>query len=224
MKTVRAFIFDFFGTLVPNFRGSSYDATLEQMARVLAVDAFHFQDSWRNTFDERASGRLTVLQNIEEICRDCGIGVRQINQAARIWMEGISALEPQPEALALLSHLRSAGYKIGLITDCSDELPRLWPHSAFFPLVDVATFSCQVGTKKPDASIYLVTCEALGVSPTECIYVGDGGSTELTGAQAVGMWAVLLADGRDDDVLYGDEIASWSGETLSSLAGLTSRV
>ena len=40
--------------------------------------------------------------------------------------------------------------------------------------------------------MYLTACERLRVEPEECLYVGDGGSRELTGAAAVGMTAVRL--------------------------------
>jgi len=42
--------------------------------------------------------------------------------------------------------------------------------------------------------MYRLACTGLAVTPAECLYVGDGGSGELTGAAAVGMRPVLLAD------------------------------
>jgi putative hydrolase of the HAD superfamily len=56
------------------------------------------------------------------------------------------------------------------------------------------------------------------VAARECLYVGDGGGGELTGARAAGMTAIMLRAGdwaanaaysREDD---------WAGPALSSLA------
>ncbi|MDE0965358.1 MAG: HAD-IA family hydrolase [Candidatus Latescibacteria bacterium] len=48
-------------------------------------------------------------------------------------------------------------------------------------------FFCDVGFMKPEPAIYHLACEHLQVSPTETLFVGDGGSDEFQGAAAVGM-------------------------------------
>ncbi len=55
-----------------------------------------------------------------------------------------------------------------------------------------------IGLVKPDPAIYQLACQRLGVIPEDCRYVGDGGSNELTGADASGMRAVLIAPSYDD--------------------------
>ena len=62
------------------------------------------------------------------------------------------------------------------------------------------------GVCKPDAGIYQLALERLGVDATDAIFVGDGDSGELPGAAAVGMRAVQLG-GRD----------GWQGERIGSL-------
>ena len=47
-----------------------------------------------------------------------------------------------------------------------------------------------VKISKPDPEIYRRAMQALNVTPQECLYVGDGGSHELTGARDLGMQAV----------------------------------
>ena len=61
--------------------------------------------------------------------------------------------------------------------------------------------------------------EQLGVASADCLYVGDGGSRELSGAAAVGMQVVQLRVAAEDDEmarLLGRE--SWSGRAICSLA------
>ena len=56
--------------------------------------------------------------------------------------------------------------------------------------------------------------EGLGVAAEECLYVGDGTSNELSGAQRAGMTAVLMrapydqADGSRE---------SWDGARISDI-------
>ena len=57
---------------------------------------------------------------------------------------------------------------------------------------DAITLSCELGLTKPHPTMYLRTCEALGVKPEECVFVGDGGSDELNGARALNIIAILI--------------------------------
>jgi putative hydrolase of the HAD superfamily len=75
----------------------------------------------------------------------------------------------------------------------------------------------QVGRCKPDPALYLAACRRLGLDPADCLYVGDGGSQELTGAQRAGLTAVRLAapDLAGHMVFNADR--GWAGPVLASL-------
>ena len=65
--------------------------------------------------------------------------------------------------------------------------------------------------------MYWDACRRLGVDPAECLYVGDGGSQELTGAAAVGMTAVrLAAPDLGGHLVFGADIG-WAGASVESL-------
>ena len=89
------------------------------------------------------------------------------------------------------------------------------------PLVDVAILSCEVGLRKPDPRIYEMVCDRLTVLPDRCLYVGDGGSMELTGASASGMDVVLIR--APYDTVTGDR-EDWQGARISSLKEVVSLV
>jgi putative hydrolase of the HAD superfamily len=59
-----------------------------------------------------------------------------------------------------------------------------------------AVVSWQEGYRKPDARLYATAARRLGVSATECWFVGDGGSREHQGALAAGMRPVLVTNAR----------------------------
>ena len=132
-----------------------------------------------------------------------------------------SVLLPRPDAVNTLESLKTMGYLRGLISDCSEEVPELWPETPFSGLLETEIFSCSVGMRKPNPEIYRLACERLGVAPEECIYIGDGFSNELRGAKECGMHPFLLlppGEKRPDTSTW--EGLSWSGEMIPSLESI----
>jgi HAD superfamily hydrolase (TIGR01509 family) len=119
------------------------------------------------------------------------------------------ALVPTEGAVDVLDELRAAGLGLGLISNCSSEVGGLWDDSPFAGRFDAVVLSADVGMAKPDPRIFRLTLDRLGVEPTDAIFVGDGESGELPGAEAVGIRAIQLGD-RD----------GWGGERISELREL----
>jgi putative hydrolase of the HAD superfamily len=124
------------------------------------------------------------------------------------------------DAVSALSALKKRGLSTGMISDCTHELPAFLPSLPVAPLLDARIFSVEVGVCKPDPAIYLAACEQLGVAAEECVYVGDGGSRELTGAAAVGMTPVRLSAPDLADHLVFDRDTDFDGLTVPSLTDL----
>jgi epoxide hydrolase-like predicted phosphatase len=61
----------------------------------------------------------------------------------------------------------------------------------FDAMADVLVYSYKVGIEKPDRRIYRLTCERLGVAPSEAVMVDDA-ETNVVAAREVGMRAVLF--------------------------------
>ncbi len=221
-----AVIFDLFGTLVDTFSVRPHDAALERMAAVLRVPRADFMQWWiEATWPMRVLGTLAgVEDNITYICRGLGAeaGDEQVALATEIMLDFTRAgLVPRHGACDVLATLRAAGYKIGLISDCAPAVPRLWSQTPFAPLVDAPIFSCAVHLQKPDPRIYALVCEQLGVQAARCLYVGDGSSQELSGAQGVGMRAVLIRGAGDDRYdTQRPDVENWQGPEIASLPEL----
>jgi putative hydrolase of the HAD superfamily len=193
-----AVIFDFFGTLVPSYTVNAYQQNLSAMAEELSIPSDFFIEKWLGTFRERAIGKIPdVHSNIDTICNEFGVSPRteQVETAIEIRLGYAKEnIRPKKGAINILAQIKSLGVKLGLITDCAFELPELWDKTEFAPCFDVALFSCMEGIKKPDPAIYKKASVLLEVVPEKCLYVGDGGSNELTGARNVGMTPVLIFD------------------------------
>jgi putative hydrolase of the HAD superfamily len=218
----KAIIFDLFGTLVDNFTMSEYSKILEDMSTVLNAPAEGFANLWRGYFTQRVDGtHPTHEDSIRIICRELGVSVteEQVQRASDIRLDySILTLQPRPDTIMVLARLREQGLKVGLISDCSPETPKAWPGTAFSPYFDATIFSCAVGTKKPDPRIYQMATNALKVKPEECLYVGDGGSGELSGAQETGMSPVLLRDPDEEyDLTSLEREDDWDGPRIAYL-------
>src|SRR5260221_539018 len=216
-------IFDLFGTLVDNIPDAAFERVQTQMAAILQAPEEDFARLWSiDTWPLRATGVLPTEEvAIEYICRELGIPVEgeQVKAAAQIRFDLTRRmLVPRHDTVKTLARLKLVGYKIGLISDCSMEVPYFWPDTPMASLIDVAIFSCSVGLKKPDPQIYLLACERLGVAPQNCLYMGDGSSLELTGARNVGMSPVMIRASYEDfsNTARYNEVA-WSGPRISAV-------
>ena len=96
-----------------------------------------------------------------------------------------------PKILSALKELRSKGIKICLISNADVIDSKYWNESPLSEFFDEAIFSCDVGLLKPDKRIYELAMEKMNCEPDQCMFVGDGGSSELNGAKSVGMKTVF---------------------------------
>ena len=218
-----AVIFDLFGTLVDNtefldFSRSEYNRTLSNVAATLSIPETDLLRLWSETVHERDAGLFPSMEEyFRHICREIGVeaDLRQIARAVELRLEYLrSILLPRDHTVETLTELKASGYRLGLISDCSSEVPLLWPETPFAALLDGAIFSCEVKLTKPDPSIYRMVCDSLEVAPDRCLYVGDGGSSELTGAVEFGMDPVLIR--APYDTVKGNR-EDWKGTRISEL-------
>ncbi|MBY8989161.1 MAG: HAD family hydrolase [Candidatus Lokiarchaeota archaeon] len=212
-----AIIFDLFGTLVDSYSVQGYNRLLADMASALELPTEDFSRLWRDTTYERGIGIFkTTEESIRYICNKLKISVSDdnIRKCEQIRLETTrKALTPKNGAVDILKKLRGLEYKIGLITNCSAEVPLMWKNTELSHFFDVTIFSASVGLKKPDSQIYNLACEQLEVEPNECLYFGDGDSDELSGASQLGMDAVMIRDPNETDPYRLVEV-NWDGRKI----------
>ena len=220
----RAIIFDLFGTLVDDLRNPhrqeiKYRRWKSEAAAILGVSIEDFTRAWSETVPLQSIGAIKgPLEPYKLICESLGSDVSedQLKCAASIGLHYVRcALSPREGTLETLARIRSADICAGLISNCLGDTSYLWHSTPFAQLFDVSILSFEVGMVKPDPGIYRLACERLGVEPSDCLFIGDGGSNELTGATKVGMDAVLIR--TPDDTENGDR-EDWQGIRISSVA------
>jgi putative hydrolase of the HAD superfamily len=216
-----AVIFDLFGTLVDSPSLKERSSMLEKMASILTVPEADFIKFWNETLTQRDTGEFLHIEDIlDHIGRQMGLSfekesIKLVTGLRFDWVRKL--MIPRPQAVEVLSQLKSQQYKIGLISDCSMEVPLIWKETPLDSLIEVAIFYCSLNIKKPDPRIYKLAVDKLGVRMDKCLYIGDGSSHELTGALQVGMYPVLIRM-QDNRQVFQTEAESddWRGPQISS--------
>lgn len=112
----------------------------------------------------------------------------------------VGSLDPFPGALDTVEHLKSSGYRLGLVSNCSippnycrQELDR----QGFGRFLDFAVFSSGVGFRKPSPTIYQEAIrQAFPDGQTDdlskVLFVGDSPAYDVTAPAAMGMKTALV--------------------------------
>ena len=222
MKTRRfhAVIFDFFGTLVYNRPWG--DEMNRFVAQVLGAPVDDFLREWARTARARTVGAFaSVEENIEEVCRTLGVSVtpEQAKRAVDIRLDYTRRnLIAKEGARELLQRLREAGFKLGLLSNCTPEVPVVWQEMAFCPLFDDAVFSSSVHVAKPQPEAFELASRGVGTAPERCVYVADNADDELDTAKTCGLYAIRLLPAEGETPPRGAE--RWPGPCIQRLLDL----
>ena len=225
MPTLRAVIFDLWGTLItdtPELSSEREKARLEGLVSALAASGLSYgpaevDRAYRQAAEE--SQRLQAGGRDLPSRERAALFLRQLDGelAARAAPVLLAALERSPieaarrfpprlipDAVETLEAVRRAGRLTGLIANTgATPGPALRPVLAGYsllPLLDVATFSDEAGECKPAPGVFRRTLSALAVEPAEAVFVGDTPELDVVGPQQVGMWTVQVGELVRDDV------------------------
>ena len=213
---IRAVIFDLWDTLI-DFDPVIGRAFQDRVAERLGRDPDELATLWLEGRARRESGPL------RDYLLELGAEEDAAEELAALRLESTRPLlKPRPGALDTLAELRRRGYLLGLITVCSEDVEELWEETPFAGMFDATVFSCSAGVRKPDARIYHLALDELGIEPGEAIFVGDGANDELAGAERVGMRAVLIH--RDGDEPQWDEVRDWQGPRITTIPQVLSHL
>jgi putative hydrolase of the HAD superfamily len=208
----RAVIFDLWQTLVP-FPIESARRMYRELATMWGADHESFDQVWNRRRLERETG--PIEPHLRSVAEELGLSsdIAAVLKLRRDWTT--QSLVPRPEAVPTLAELRRRGHKLGMISACSQDVPDVWDDSPFGRLFDSAVFSCSVGFSKPDARIYALCAEELGVRVEDCLFVGDGANEELPGAERAGMKALQLRAPGEQLTPEGER---WTGAYVERLS------
>ena len=195
---IKAVIFDMFETLITLFTEHTYFC--EDAASDAGVDPVLYRKVWHENEKDRTTGKMTIEEGIGETLQKLGVYSDELLKTIvgkRLFALQETFDQIPDESVQLLEELKKRGIKVGLITNTFSDERNLIRSSKLFPLFDATRISYEEGVLKPDPSMNLSIMEELGVTPEECLYVGDGGSKELFAARDIGMKALQASWFRD---------------------------
>lgn len=104
---------------------------------------------------------------------------------------GLDSMSIHWMVVAKVRELHRAGYGLAICTNNIAAFRDTWHDHVPLELFDVVVDSSEVGVRKPDPAIYLLTSELLGVAPETCVFVDDHPGN-VAAAEALGMAGVVV--------------------------------
>jgi putative hydrolase of the HAD superfamily len=99
---------------------------------------------------------------------------------------------PFPEVPEALAELREQGATLVVISNWDISLHDQLAATGLGDLVDGAVSSAELGVGKPNPAIYAHALEVAAAAASDAVMVGDSLDTDVAGARAVGLRAVLV--------------------------------
>jgi putative hydrolase of the HAD superfamily len=205
--SIRGVLFDWGGTLVRDDTVRLVDpcgavASYARDALGLDVDAAGLEGAMQAVMPEYVPGQTIVPPHISSLLGSAftrlGLPVDAAAVEAcslRFYDADAAPQRLYDDARALLASLRIRGYAVGVVTNT------IFPGDYFRPslsrlgiagYIDTLVTSVDVGLGKPHPAPFLRALADLGLGPHEAVFVGDREETDIAGARAAGMRAVLL--------------------------------
>ena len=171
MMTIRALIFDYGGVFM-----RTVDVTPRlRWEQRLGLEPGGIADAVFNDplWDEVQCGLVTP----DALWTNVGVRLQLTSEElAALRHDFWSGDRLDEEMLALVADLRTAGYRLALLSNAPADLPHFLEQRGAGHLLDefdVVVISGQEGVMKPDAAIYERTLARLGVRPSEAAFVDD---------------------------------------------------
>lgn len=205
---IKAVFFDLYGTLA-GFQPSRFSIQAAACAEAgieltedgvrrgyAAADAYMAEQNAINPLRQRdREGYRAFFSEYERlVLKGSNVDVAP-EQAWEIW----SRIRQMPykmtrfdDVLPTLEVLRDRGLTLGLISNMNRDAADLTEAMGLSKHMDFAVTSSEVGAEKPHPLIFLAALEKAGCAPGESVHVGDQPTSDVAGAQGVGIRPVLL--------------------------------
>ncbi len=213
---MRTIFFDLFETLITVFE-PDWSPPPRTVATRLGIAEEHYRANWPEFDLAWQAGEIpTYAEALAALCvaagtrADAAVIAQLTAEFEQMLHRAYAAIEP--EIIDMLTALKTAGYRLGVITNAGDLDTLPWPDSALAPHFDDVVASHQVRLLKRDRRIFELACERLEITPADAIFVGDGGGNELQSASEAGLtayWSTWFLDrwpeGRRPNGFPGDD-------------------
>ncbi len=210
----RGVLFDLDGTLLDS--APDMLATVNRMRATRGIGAMALADLRQHVSRGARAMSAVALPGVEVdaalVCEFLDVYAQELGRHSAPF-DGIEAM---------LAALEADGVRWGIVTNKPEYLAReIVPQLRWQDRCAVLVGGDTLAERKPHPLPLLHAAEAMGVPPTECVYVGDA-ERDMQAAQAAGMYAVVAGYGYlgDDDRAEGWFSHGWLDTPLELLEWL----
>lgn len=139
----------------------------------------------RYQIDLWALRHATLTQAFQHV--NLALDLSKVDQAMTVFADARNAVTPFDDVAPVLAQLNQR-VMLGSISNGFADLQAIGLAHHFQVSIAAHTF----GRAKPDPLIFHTACEALGVAPSEAVYVGDDLTLDVDGAQRAGLRGVWI--------------------------------
>jgi epoxide hydrolase-like predicted phosphatase len=194
---IRAVVSDFGGVLTTPLL-PSFMALQDE----IGVSPEHFGTALRTLTEERGEnplyemerGEITEEAFLEQLGRGLAPLLDHEPHLHRFRELFIGGLDANPPMIELIRELKASGQRTAMLTNNVREWEPLWrsklPVDEIFEVVVDSAF---VGARKPEARIYELTLERIGMRAEECVFIDDM-LLNIEAARELGFTAVHFQD------------------------------
>lgn len=239
MRELAAVLFDLDDTLHDDTL--AFRSAAEEVAREIAAEHAVDELALKNAYIEEAEGfwKSLTAEQVQQLLLSKLSSLR-----SRLWGSALSSVgldDPVlaersavnynlyrkkyfalfPGALDLLTQLRAAGKKLGLVTNGVSET-----HNEKIALLELSDrfdaifLADETGMVKPDPRLFAHACERLGSRPGTTAMVGDRYERDIAGAREAGLftiWMNLRHESLPEGAAAPDEIVTTIAEVSALL-------
>jgi len=181
--TIRAVYFDLGGVIVRT-------GDREPRAKLAERLGMSYEELAKAVFENESSrraslGAVSPQEHWADVIQRLGLPPSEADSVQQEFFAG-DTLD-----LDLINFLRSLRpkYRTGLLSNAWSDMREYLVSQKIDDAFDQLIISAEVGIMKPDARIYQLALEKLGVTPDQAVFVDDS-IVNIEGARAVGMYAI----------------------------------
>ncbi|KXK11019.1 MAG: putative hydrolase [Chloroflexi bacterium OLB14] len=187
---IKAIFFDFGGVI----QRTEYQAPRQKLAEKFGmeyddIDKFIFNNP---TAHQASVGEIKIDEHWQVIAKKLKLGKDEL---AKFQSEFFGGDVIDYELVQFIRSLRPA-YKTGLISNAWSDMRQYLISKKLDDAFDSLTISAEVKIAKPDAKIYYIALDSLGVKASESIFVDDV-PANIEACEKLGMHGVLFRDVND---------------------------
>lgn len=223
-ENIKGVLFDLMDTLA-YLKPGIYETTLQGFADSIGVSLSRFKWAWGESrkdaqigYFKTTAARVHWVINKLEVSISPDVCNEMADKVESMWRDNVTLYEDTEQ---LLKHLHRDGFFMAVVSNGPVAMECLKESLGINAYLKAFILSSEVGVPKPDKHIYYRSLGELGLSASQCVFIGDGNDRELDGAREVGLCTVKIERARPSYANLKNESLDWDVE-VGNLAELHS--